>query len=143
VYPAPSQAGPGNDINVGSPGSPEGANVEPCQPGCHPGKTLAEPVPDDPFGSAFAMAQAVARALWRRCFALSLAFRLLARIALLDLAVFFTWGSDLDGVGPALAGICIERHCLSAGTTFSACPLTFCLPLVGRMKPRGSVIFPK
>jgi hypothetical protein len=35
------------------------------------------------------MAQAVARARWRRCFALSLALRLLARIVLLDLAVFF------------------------------------------------------
>jgi hypothetical protein len=37
----------------------------------------------------------VARALWRRGFALSLALRLLARIVLLDLAIFFTWGSDL------------------------------------------------
>jgi hypothetical protein len=43
------------------------------------------------------MAQAVARARWRRCFTLSLALRLLARIVLLDLAVFFGWGSDLDG----------------------------------------------
>ena len=38
VYRASSQAGPGNDINAGSKGVPEGANVEPCQPGCHPGK---------------------------------------------------------------------------------------------------------
>src|SRR5882762_2195716 len=60
-------------------------------------------------------AQAVARARWRRCFALSLAFRLLARIVLLDLAIFFTWGSDLDGIGPFLSGILIARHRLSAG----------------------------
>jgi hypothetical protein len=40
------------------------------------------------------MAQAVARARWRRCFALSLAFRLFARIVLLDLAVLFTWGLE-------------------------------------------------
>jgi hypothetical protein len=32
----------------------------------------------------------VARARWRRCFALSLALRLLARIVLLDLVVFVT-----------------------------------------------------
>src|SRR5262249_27109607 len=32
----------------------------------------------------------------RRCFAFSLAFRLFARIVLLDLTVLFTWGSDLD-----------------------------------------------
>jgi hypothetical protein len=36
--------------------------------------------------------QPVARARWRRCFAFSLAFRLLARIALLDLAVFIAQG---------------------------------------------------
>jgi hypothetical protein len=41
---------------------------------------------------------AVARARWRRRFALSLALRLLARIALLVLAVFFTCGSDLPGI---------------------------------------------
>jgi hypothetical protein len=58
-----------------------------------------------PFGSAFATAQAVARARWRRCFALSLALRLLARIVLLDLTVFVTWGSDLDGIGAVLADI--------------------------------------
>jgi hypothetical protein len=44
-------------------------------------------------------AQPFARARWRRCFALSLAFRLFARIALLDFVVFFTGGSDLDGIG--------------------------------------------
>jgi hypothetical protein len=47
-------------------------------------------------------AQPVARARWRRCFAFSLAFRLLARIVLLDLAVFITRGSDLDEIGPFL-----------------------------------------
>ena len=41
-------------------------------------------------------AQPVARARCRLCFAFSLAFRLLARIVLLDLAVFFTYGSELD-----------------------------------------------
>src|SRR4029077_21246123 len=48
---------------------------------------------------SFATAQEVARARWRRCFAFSLALRLLARIVVLDLAVFFTWGSKLDGIG--------------------------------------------
>jgi hypothetical protein len=46
----------------------------------------------------------VARTLWRRHLAFSLAFRLLARIVLLDLAVFFTWGSDLDRVGAGSTG---------------------------------------
>jgi hypothetical protein len=49
----------------------------------------------------------MARTLWRRHLALSLALRLFARIVLLDLAVFFTWGSDLDGIGAFLADI---RH---------------------------------
>ena len=35
-------------------------------------------------------AQPIARARWRRCLAFSLAFRLLARIVLLDLVVFIT-----------------------------------------------------
>jgi len=43
----------------------------------------------------------VARARWRRCFALSLALRLFARIALLDLAVFFTSGLR-SGLGSGL-----------------------------------------
>jgi hypothetical protein len=60
--------------------------VEPCQLGCHPGCR------DAPFGYAFATAQAVARARWRRWFAFSLALRLLARIVMLTLPVFFTWG---------------------------------------------------
>jgi len=42
--------------------------------------------------------QLVARARWRRCFAFSLALRLFARIVLLDLAVLFTWSSDLDAL---------------------------------------------
>jgi hypothetical protein len=45
-------------------------------------------------------AQPVARARWRRCFAFSLALRLLARIVVLALMVFFTLGSNLDGIGP-------------------------------------------
>ena len=44
---------------------------------------------------------AVARVRWRRCFALSLALRLFARIALLDLAVFFTSGLR-SGLGSGL-----------------------------------------
>jgi hypothetical protein len=40
--------------------------------------------------------QLLARARCRRCFAFSLAFRLFARIVLLDLTVLFTWSSDLD-----------------------------------------------
>jgi hypothetical protein len=70
--------------------------VEPCQPGCHLGKRESEPHRGDLYGSVFAPAQPVARARWRRCFALNLALRLLARIDLLDLAVFFTWGSILS-----------------------------------------------
>ena len=42
------------------------------------------------------MGQLLARARWRRCFAFNLAFRLFARIVLLDLTVLFTWSSDLD-----------------------------------------------
>jgi hypothetical protein len=37
----------------------------------------------------FTTAHAAARARWRRCFALSLAFRLFARIVLLDFVIFF------------------------------------------------------
>jgi hypothetical protein len=44
--------------------------------------------------------QLLARARWRRCFAFSLAFRLFARIVLLDLTVLFTWSSDLDAAAP-------------------------------------------
>src|SRR5216684_2504510 len=57
---------------------------------------------------SFATAQEVARARWRRCFAFSLALRLLARIVVLALTVFFTWGSDLVGIGPLLAVIPIR-----------------------------------
>jgi hypothetical protein len=57
----------------------------------------------------------VARARRRRCFALSLALRLFARMVLLGLAVCFTWGSDLDGIGPFLSGILVAGHRLSAG----------------------------
>jgi hypothetical protein len=78
--------------------------VEPCQPGCHPGKREPSRSEAIPFGSAFAMAQAVARAGWRRWFTLSLALRLLARIVLLDLEVFFTWGPNLDGIRPFSRG---------------------------------------
>jgi hypothetical protein len=67
--------------------------VEPSQPGCHPGKREPGLRRGDPLRLRFHTAQAVARARWRRCFALSLALRLSARIVLLDLAVFFAWGS--------------------------------------------------
>src|ERR1700751_2376851 len=40
-----------------------------------------------------------ARARCRRCFALSLALRLFARIVLLDFVAFFIRCSDLDGIG--------------------------------------------
>ena len=55
-----------------------------------------------------------ARALWRRCFALSLALRLLARMVLLALAGFFTGNSNLDEIDPFLAGIGITGHSLFA-----------------------------
>jgi hypothetical protein len=75
-------------------------------------------------------AQPFARARWRRCFALSLAFRLFARIALLDFVVFFTGGSDLDGIGdlcsshlprsrfhpaPAQPGVLLARSAIRSG----------------------------
>jgi hypothetical protein len=51
--------------------------------------------PADPARSRWFESYLVARARWRRGFALSLALRLLARIVLLDLAIFFIGGSDL------------------------------------------------
>jgi hypothetical protein len=81
-------------------GFSEGANVEPCQPGLRVGKaqSLFDTIPLHLSGAA----QPAARARWRPCLAFSLAFRLLARIVLLDLAVFITRGSDLDEIGPFL-----------------------------------------
>ena len=68
----------------------------------------------------------MARTLWRRHLALSLALRLFARIVLLDFAVFFTWGSDLDRVGAGSSGhFGIGSHCLSAGNGSSVWRLTF------------------
>jgi hypothetical protein len=55
--------------------------------------------PADPARSRWFESYLVARARWRRGFALSLALRLLARIVLLDLAIFFIGGSDLHGIG--------------------------------------------
>jgi hypothetical protein len=55
---------------------------------------------------------AVARARWRRCFALSLALRLLARIVLLGLAVFFTRGTNLADIEPFLIGIVVGGYLL-------------------------------
>ena len=52
----------------------------------------------------------MARARWRRRFAFSLAFRLLALIILLVLAVFFISGSDLHDIEPFLAGIVVAGH---------------------------------
>jgi hypothetical protein len=52
-------------------------------------------------------------ARWRRCLALSLAFRLLARIVLLDLEVFFVWASDLDEISLFLAGIGLQTRSFS------------------------------
>jgi hypothetical protein len=68
-----------------------------------------------PIGVKRGVGDPVARARWRRCFAFSLAFLLFARIVLLDLAVFFTWGSDLHGIGHFLADILNGGHRLSAG----------------------------
>jgi hypothetical protein len=68
-----------------------------------------------PIGVKRGVGYPVARARWRRCFAFSLAFLLFARIVLLDLAVFFTWGSDLHGIGHFLADILNGGHRLSAG----------------------------
>jgi hypothetical protein len=67
-------------------------------------------IPDNPAPILSGAAHPEARARWRRCFAFSLAFRLLARIVLLDLALFITGGSDLDEIGPFLAGIVRPRE---------------------------------
>jgi len=81
VYPALSQAGPGNDINAGSQGAQKA-----------------------PTWSPASLVQPVARAGWRRCFASRLALRLFALIVLLDLVVFFTSGSNSGcGIGRFLA----------------------------------------
>ena len=53
------------------------------------------------------MGQLLARARWRRCFAFNLAFRLFARIVLLDLTVLITWSSDLDA---AALSYPLHRH---------------------------------
>src|SRR6516225_3222577 len=66
IYLPVSQAGPGNDINAGSPGSQKAPTQSPAS-----------------------LVQPVACARWRRHFAFSLALRLPALIVLLDLAVFF------------------------------------------------------
>jgi hypothetical protein len=51
VYRAPGQAGPGNDINAGSPGSQKAPTC--ALPAWLPsGQARAEPLRDDPFGSA-------------------------------------------------------------------------------------------
>jgi hypothetical protein len=56
----------------------------------------------------------VRHACCRRPFALNLALRLLARIALLDLAVFFIWRSDFDGIAS------VETEPLPADISFTA-----------------------
>jgi hypothetical protein len=55
---------------------------------------------------------------WRLCFALSLAFRLLARIVVLALTVFFTCGSHPDGMGLFSNGIFIDGHHLKRDRGF-------------------------
>jgi hypothetical protein len=65
VYRLSSQAGPGNDINAGSTGFSEGANVEPRQPGCHPGASVSQGRFARSLWLRFHTAQAVARARWR------------------------------------------------------------------------------
>jgi hypothetical protein len=47
-----------------------------------------------------------------------LALRLFARIVLLALAFFFTWGSDLSGMGHFLADILNDGHRLGAGKRY-------------------------
>jgi len=109
VYRAPGQAGPGNDINAGSPGSQKA-------PTWSPASLVAIRASASRAASrrplrlrSFATAQEVARARWRRCFAFSLALRLLARIVVLALMVFIASGSNLDGIGhsePARGPVC-------------------------------------
>jgi hypothetical protein len=97
-YPTMTRAGPGNDINAGS----EGASVEPCWLGLRVGEP-SRFSRQSRLHSFRRAAQPAARARWRRCFAFSLAFLLLARIALLDLAGFIP-GLRFQ-IGPFLPGI--------------------------------------
>jgi hypothetical protein len=90
VYRSSSQAGPGNDINAGSPGSQKAPTWSPASlVGIRANASRAASRRSLPLCS-FGTAQPVARARWRRCFAFSLALRLLARIVVLALMIFFT-----------------------------------------------------
>jgi hypothetical protein len=84
--------------------------VEPCQPGCHPGKrepSRFETIPSAPLFRDGSGGRARSLAAVFR-FQLGLAF-VLARIVVLALTACFTWGSNLDGIGPFLAGTLIRR----------------------------------
>jgi len=58
-----------------------------------------------------------------------LALRLLARIVVLAFAVFFTWDSDLDGIGAFLADIWHRGHRPQCRSGFPVWRLTFCWPI--------------
>jgi hypothetical protein len=111
VYDASSQAGPGNDINAGSMGSQKAPTWSPASLVCMSATPAA--FRDNPAPNLSGAAHPVARARLRRCLAFGLAFRLLARIVLLDLAVLITRGSDLAEIGPFLTGIVSGECALS------------------------------
>jgi hypothetical protein len=74
---ASCQAGPGNDINAGSPGSQKAPTWSPASL-VSIRASASRAASRRPLRlRSFATAQAVARARWRRCFAFSLALRLL------------------------------------------------------------------
>jgi hypothetical protein len=93
-------------------------------------------------------AQPVARARWRRCFAFSLAFCLLARIVLLDLAVFIIRAPILIRSAPSYRisfaqgrrvelGVAQSRIPLSPKPTSSASLRKGALPSVPSQRPMG------
>ena len=92
VYRASRQAGPGNDINAGSPGSQKAPTWSPASLVAIRARASRAASRRPLRLRSFATAQEVARARWRRCFAFSLALRLLARIVVLALMVFIASG---------------------------------------------------
>jgi hypothetical protein len=98
-----SRAGPGNDIHAGSPGSQKAPTQDPASlvAMLSPAANSAPRLRDSSACGSRPLA-----AMFR--FDLRLALRLLARMVLLDLAVFFTWASDEKSGGRQFS---IGNHC--------------------------------
>jgi hypothetical protein len=80
-------------------GAQKAPTWSPCQPGCHPSKTRAEPLPDDPFRLRFrdglpSRSRPLAPMLRPQ---FGLAF--IGSDCLARFGGLFTWRSDLDGAG--------------------------------------------